>query len=544
MSINDRFSKDGNSPMIQEEYKGFSISKLSEMLTLTDNQMEQITLTTTVAQIKDIKKSYATSHKTESEEKLIEPLSKTCKYDGNSNCVAVCDTGAECCAECPEHGSCNGECGWQDERIPKREKSIDDLDFSVRTYNCLKRASIDTIEQLCGMTEDEVITIRSMSQKCLDEIKLKLSEIGKEMKSVITTYKLNGEPYGATRSEIIVSLIAEMIKNCTEIEGINGDCCSAFGIDYWAYNIKNDGYITIENENGNPIFRTSIERFKHEYDWHKVRLASRPPEKPEEDEDKETMNDTPESVTETAEIMNDIPKTVIDQTESISEECEGCKLNGNSDAGIMECHPERGEHMCWIADESEKSEIVEADVIHTEKDNSDPERYSISEVQWEITNHTKNLDILRKDNCIDSIRHKTKMRLDAATALFDKLQEPVIEAESKSVQPELPILKNNDQRKDFIDNYTSWPIWIDQELTGERYYRYDFEDGTSFVIRVSLQHAYKGYERTADIKYGHEEYFLLGAKNQWIPGMPTFTESSTNKSAMVEHLKEIQKKGA
>ena len=43
-------------------------------------------------------------------------------------------------------------------------------------------------------------------------------------------------------------------------------------------------------------------------------------------------------------------------------------------------------------------------------------------------------------------------------------------------QRELPKLTNNDKRKDWIDDYRSWPVWIEVEQTCERYYRYDFDN--------------------------------------------------------------------
>ena len=71
MSINDRFSVDGNSPILLERYRDFSSSKLSEMLYLTDEQLEQVKIGTTVAEIREIKEpekenAFSTS-KTESE---------------------------------------------------------------------------------------------------------------------------------------------------------------------------------------------------------------------------------------------------------------------------------------------------------------------------------------------------------------------------------------------------------------------------------------------------------------------------------------------
>ena len=62
------------------------------------------------------------------------------------------------------------------------ELSIDDLDFSVRAYNCLKRANILTIEDLANMTEDEVIRIRNLGKKSLKEVLDKIEELGLTLK--------------------------------------------------------------------------------------------------------------------------------------------------------------------------------------------------------------------------------------------------------------------------------------------------------------------------------------------------------------------------
>ena len=55
---------------------------------------------------------------------------------------------------------------------------IEDLDFSVRTFNCLKRAGVNTVAELRGMTDDELRAIRNVSEKTLWEIHGKLGEVG------------------------------------------------------------------------------------------------------------------------------------------------------------------------------------------------------------------------------------------------------------------------------------------------------------------------------------------------------------------------------
>ena len=53
---------------------------------------------------------------------------------------------------------------------------IDELEFSVRTYNCLKRAKIDTVEQLSQMSDDDLLRIRCFGQRCLAEVREKIAQ--------------------------------------------------------------------------------------------------------------------------------------------------------------------------------------------------------------------------------------------------------------------------------------------------------------------------------------------------------------------------------
>jgi len=55
---------------------------------------------------------------------------------------------------------------------------IEDLDFSVRTYNCLKRAGINTVGDLVARTEDDMMKVRNLGKKSLEEVILKLEELG------------------------------------------------------------------------------------------------------------------------------------------------------------------------------------------------------------------------------------------------------------------------------------------------------------------------------------------------------------------------------
>ena len=70
----------------------------------------------------------------------------------------------------------------QDEKEKVLEMTIEELDLSVRSYNCLKRASINTVQELTSKTEDEMMKVRNLGKKSLEEVIHKLHELGFTLK--------------------------------------------------------------------------------------------------------------------------------------------------------------------------------------------------------------------------------------------------------------------------------------------------------------------------------------------------------------------------
>jgi len=62
------------------------------------------------------------------------------------------------------------------------EMTIEELDLSVRSYNCLKRAGINTVEELIRKTEDEMMKVRNLGKKSLEEVQNKISELGLKLR--------------------------------------------------------------------------------------------------------------------------------------------------------------------------------------------------------------------------------------------------------------------------------------------------------------------------------------------------------------------------
>ena len=71
-----------------------------------------------------------------------------------------------------------------DEKEKVLEMNIDELELSVRSYNCLKRAGINTVEELTNKTSEDMMKVRNLGRKSLEEVLAKLKELGLSLKSV------------------------------------------------------------------------------------------------------------------------------------------------------------------------------------------------------------------------------------------------------------------------------------------------------------------------------------------------------------------------
>ena len=132
---------------------------------------------------------------------------------------------------------------------------------------------------------------------------------------------------------------------------------------------------------------------------------------------------------------------------------------------------------------------------------------------------------------------KYNMMIQAYKLLLKEYDESNQKLDPVEQQPELPLLKNDKQRAEFIDAYEEWPLWIDNQETGEKYYRYELPDGTSFVIKTyhAMLYNYDALEY-GNYKEGsgeNEQYLLKPGK--------FFRDCRTNRSTLIEKLKELQK---
>lgn len=248
------------------------------------------------------------------------------------------------------------------------------------------------------------------------------------------------------------------------------------------------------------------------------------------------------------------------QTE-IQDECSDCDLYHNKDAGGLECNPECGEYACMLPDPDDENVVSDdLEIVATSQQeddaSEDPEYFTVFDVKRYLDREERNLKLCRDEDVRDEIRKHTAANVAAYKKLLNamsKSNEEATEPETNElVEPQdLPTMKNNDQRGAFIDDYQSWPLWIETPETGERIFRFNITEDIAIAVRDQKQHVWNPgkCKYSSETEYEGERYYLLGiSSNYGVKGAEfkksqekTFSESLTNRSNLIEFLKKYQK---
>lgn len=114
-----------------------------------------------------------------------------------------------------------------------------------------------------------------------------------------------------------------------------------------------------------------------------------------------------------------------------------------------------------------------------------------------------------------------------------------------SIQPPLPVMKNADQRKEWLRNYKEWGLWYTDEHIGARYYKYDFENGTRLIVEE-----YDPEPVYNSVWVPNEPYYMHlvgGPEPERNNGIPKWTYHSkynkhpNSETELIEFLKGVQK---
>lgn len=210
------------------------------------------------------------------------------------------------------------------------------------------------------------------------------------------------------------------------------------------------------------------------------------------------------------------------------------------------------EHPEWLPEDYEKQKppIIEGECREVQQKEETEECSTSSMAEEEelsdldilkdrLEREKRLLDIALKE-LGDEDRHTRQQKLIVsalAAAVCDLENENIPEEES--IQPELPILKNNEQRKEWLRNYKEWGLWYEDKHIGAKYYKYDFQNGACLIAETYEQ---KICGRMHESSYLH----LIGAPkdtagaNKWAVH-EQYSRYPNSETELVEFLKELQK---
>lgn len=446
MAINDRFSENGNSPALAEEYKDYGKSQLQEMLYLEDVQLESVTPDMSVRDIKELRKQEETADaepeemcgaaQTETEgeepEKSVKPYQRGCitgwsRYPEFCSCCG--HSGAECCSQCDE--DCNSRCGWVDEPyvpeedIPGQMHAEDYPELLPESESCAAPHIEDNeaVEEVHGKEEK--------TGRCLyrEGFSCSLSEEAK---------KMPGDGSGCSE---------KCCWECTK-RGCKLECCS----------------------------------------------SSSREEEPGQEKD---------------EPVADVEYQEVDNI---------------STAGIgSAAETQQGEEKY-----EELSSLSDLDLL---KEKLEKEKRALALMKEEFTD--KDWRVRLQKLIVGAL----------ATNIYDL--DNILNPPPKPAQPELPVLKNNEQRKAWLSNYKDWELWYEDENIGCKYYKYDFDNGARLIAEVYLIPGSR-YRDEYETCYLHlvggpePPKDKTGCYGKW-QRHEKYSRHPSNETELVEFLKYVQK---
>lgn len=212
----------------------------------------------------------------------------------------------------------------------------------------------------------------------------------------------------------------------------------------------------------------------------------------------------------------EVPAVVIDQ-EDTSDQCPG--------------QMQVGDYPCVVPEESVATSQIGKCIYRPESEEVKPQKEAETPEIMEYDRKTLENLIKDTENMLDHMRDywiqnqprtyaKHFMQLQAYKMLLEYHENLDEEEAEEVIQPELPLLKNNDQRKEWLQNYRSWGLWYEDEHIGMAYYRFILPDGAQIIADEYLEPIRRGvYEPTSKFhlvggdknRYNyHAAYALMG----------------------------------
>lgn len=506
MQINEKFSVGGNDPRIDKRYVEYSVSQLQEMLYLEDEQMEEVTPGMTVKEIRELRAP---------EKKLVKPDEDQRKY---------LDAFARRFIDCKHD--------WLLQDFQNRVMHVDKSPVEIkkhlgadhRTWHFATDngvAHINLFDDYVQLWDERSVCLGDFDwfylaaaiQRMWNIVAMENAQKNQETDAKCATSHKSGvcihrPEYACTLPEASKLAVGDGI-DC------NKKCC-------WDCLKRMECGYRCNSAAGHPIEEAQIPG--------RMNVEDYPELLPEPEETGiNTGNDEDNVVIEHPEIVINQPESVIDEEENVidAEYKEIAAENVETD-----------EICCQEAadlDELTFSQIAIRDYLEEEERTLD----EYEKVNSEDGGLPHNL-MTRQRMLVKALRLLMEHEVD--TADQDNVDEPEEQEELETVQPELPLLKNNDQRKEWLNNYKEWGLWYRDEHIDVNYYKYDFPDGSRLVVAEYPQR--RMYWRPNELADEHY-YHLLDKHRKWYGTDKTFDQqyvhSTDSETGLVEFLKNLQK---
>lgn len=520
MKMNDRFSKGGNSPILDERYKGYEKSKLQEMLSLTDDQLEQVTPDMKVQQIREMRKPkevpyYEMEGQMEFELDFPEIMPDPEPVLPSEQKAFTLDVTDMISGDPIEPAG-----------DPKIQESVAISQQPEKTGSCLHRPQFP-----CTLTEEDkqvagdgADCTHSCCWNCVKHGKCRLECYASAQRPEAELPKEQPDPENA----------AEIAAEPEEKQDPMSD-------------------YSFRERHCNALARKMIQCWKpwFEQDFQNRVLNVTESEKQIKEKNNRSSNRTWYFPGPDGEMLhvNMFDGYIQFWGYECLGNCEWFYLTAAIQRMWQEMAIEEARNRFELQAKLDDVKQPEPEVIDAEfseilpSDRYTP-KYFLEKEQKELNELLEAFKDESPENIPQEMFAHKKIIVGALAAMVCDLEEEELRKqleEEKPQQPELPQLKNNDQRAAFIDAYATWPIWIETRKTGERYYRYELPDA-AMVVKVYYHKCFdynapagKWEDRFHDA-WGNPEYYLMQDEKH-------FKDCQTNRSALIDYLKEIQKRG-
>ena len=239
----------------------------------------------------------------------------------------------------------------------------------------------------------------------------------------------------------------------------------------------------------------------------------------------------------TMSILDNLQEEVGDRCQFVNNDLAYHRAgDGEADPCCRECKELCG-YRCQRAPLQEESDEDDTEAENTVEQEKDSDEMKILK---DMLAEAKQLlkDYMDSDGTPETMVHRQKLQVGALANMVCELE--IIQGK-KAPQQELPVLKNNDQRKQWLNDYKSWGLWYQDENIDVNYYKFDFADGSRLIAAEYPQrYAYWSKERKDEAYYHLLEKNKKGYDHEYDEEYRQQTDSETY---LVEFLKKIQKKG-